>query len=89
MNNQRRAILPTVLLGLLLVATGFTHAQTYPLKPIQIIVPQAPGGANDILARIVAEGMSKRLGQGVVVDNRPGAGGNIGTALAARPSSTL
>lgn len=84
MNNQRRAIVPTVLLGLLLVATGFTHAQTYPLKPIQIIVPQAPGGANDILARIVAEGMSKRLGQGVVVDNRPGAGGNIGTALAAR-----
>ena len=56
----------------------------FPAKPVTLIVPQAPGGANDTIARIYAAKMSTLLGQPFVVDNRPGAGGNIGTVAATR-----
>ena len=59
-------------------------AQKYPDKPIRFIVPFPPGGGNDILARMLAPKMSESLGQPVVIDNRAGAGGNIGTDLAAK-----
>lgn len=72
---------------LTLAAVGSAHADTYPTKPIQMIVPQAPGGTNDIVARLVAADLSQRLGQQVVVENRPGAGGNIGTQAAARATA--
>lgn len=69
------------------VSTGAStsaHADTFPNQPIKLIVPFAPGGGNDILARAIAPHMSKTLGQPVVVDNRPGAGGNIGAQITAK-----
>jgi tripartite-type tricarboxylate transporter receptor subunit TctC len=59
------------------------HAQTYPSKPIKVIVPYTPGSPVDVLARVVTQHVSMRLGQGMVIDNRPGAGTTIGTKLAA------
>ena len=59
-------------------------AQNYPTKPIRLIVPFAPGGPMDIMSRAIGEKLTARLGQQVVVDNRGGAGGSIGTEIAAR-----
>ncbi|HSC96763.1 MAG TPA: tripartite tricarboxylate transporter substrate binding protein [Burkholderiales bacterium] len=59
-------------------------AQNYPTRTVRLIAPFAPGGATDVLARIVAQKLGERWGQSVIVDNRPGAGGNIGAELAAR-----
>ncbi|MBI3042849.1 MAG: tripartite tricarboxylate transporter substrate binding protein [Betaproteobacteria bacterium] len=59
-------------------------AQTYPYRPVRFIVPYAAGGATDILTRVIEPGLSERLGQRVVVDNRPGAGAIVGTSLLAK-----
>ena len=56
----------------------------FPARPVRIVVPQAPGGASDALARIVAARLAERWGQGVVVENRAGAGGNLGTEAVAK-----
>ena len=65
------AALPTV--------SRVTWAQTYPTRPVRIIVPFAPAGSTDIVARLIGQWLSERLGQQFVVENRPGAGTNIGT----------
>ena len=72
-------------LGAALLASAPTIiAQTYPVKPIRLMVPFPPGGSTDIVARIVALRLSERLGQPIVIENRGGAGGTIGTALVAK-----
>ncbi len=62
------------------------RAQTYPTRPVRIIAPTAPGGAPDILARLIGPWLSGRLGQQFVIENRPGGGSNIGTEAVVRAS---
>jgi len=73
-----------VLSAIALAAAGVVaHAQGYPNQPIRLIVPWPPGGGVDTTGRMIAQPLSQRLGQSIVVDNRAGAGGNIGTEFAA------
>lgn len=66
-------------------AGGIAHAQTaYPVKPVRIVVPYSPGGSLDLVARVLSKTMSTELGQPVIVDNKPGAGGTIGVEHAAK-----
>jgi tripartite-type tricarboxylate transporter receptor subunit TctC len=66
------------------VAASAAHTQTYPTKPVHVIVPFTPGSATDVVARTVAQALSTRMGQVFVVENRPGAGGTIGANLVAK-----
>ena len=69
---------------LLLVYSCAVSAQTYPTKPVRFIVPYAPGGGADVMARIVAPRLGAALGQQIIIDNRGGAGGNIGSEAGAK-----
>ena len=73
----------SVLCSALLAAT-LVHAQAWPNKPIRFVVPFTAGGANDLMARAAAEGAGKALGQVVLIDNKPGAGGSLGADLVAK-----
>ena len=73
-----------VLLASASLAAGTSFAQSYPLKPVRLMVPFVPGGNTDIIARIVAPEMSKALGQPLVIENRGGAGSVIGTEVVAK-----
>ncbi|WP_427911596.1 tripartite tricarboxylate transporter substrate binding protein [Ramlibacter sp. MMS24-I3-19] len=70
--------------ALLAFAAVAAHADTWPSKPIHFVVPFGPGGANDLVARYVAEAASKELGQPIIVDNKPGAGSVLGSEIVAK-----
>lgn len=72
-----------VVVAATLCAAAFAQDK-YPSKPITLVVPQTAGGANDAIARVVAQRLSEQMGQSVIVDNRPGAGGTVATAALAR-----
>jgi len=82
--NNMLCTLSRALMGASVVLSSTAYAQTYPAKPIRMIVPFAPGGNTDIIARIVSPDMSKSLGQQIAIDNRGGAGSIIGTEMASK-----
>lgn len=84
-NRKVKTLFSTAFALTLAVGMGSgVQAENFPNQPIKLIVPFAPGGGNDILARAIAPHMAKNLGQPVMVDNRPGAGGNMGAQFAAK-----
>ena len=85
MNRHRFATLWVWMLALWLLFVAIpSQAQDYPTRPVRIVVPAAPGGSFDALARILAQGLSERWPQRMIVDNRPGGGGNIGAGAVAK-----
>src|SRR5258707_1838585 len=91
-SRLRRYTMPVVrafrlnswMLAALALSAAAAHAEVYPARPIRMIVAYPPGGGTDIVGRMVAQKLGETLGQNVVVENRGGASGNIGTELAAR-----
>ena len=85
LNIARRSVLSAAVLALTAVATGLPGAaqaqDAWPGKPIRLVVPFTPGGVTDTSGRLIAEHLGKKLGQQIIVDNKPGASGNIGTGL--------
>ena len=77
--SRRRACIAVA--ALCALGAPLAQAQSYPSKPITIVVPYAPGGSNDNFARVLGKGLSAALKQPVIVDNKPGASGNMGTAF--------
>jgi tripartite-type tricarboxylate transporter receptor subunit TctC len=83
----RRSIGGAVIACAAIIGAVSAKAQTYPARNITVIVPFAGGSASDVVTRIMLDRMGKTLGQAIIVDNRPGGGGNIGTALATRAAA--
>ena len=86
MNRFRRTLLKGagMTAGMLAGAQPFAFAQSYPSKPVRIVVPYPPGGPTDIVARLAGSKLEERFKQPFVIDNKPGAGGNLGAEMVAR-----
>lgn len=84
MNANMRAALGAFTAALCVLATDPVLAQAYPAKTVRVVFPFPPGGPTDLLGRAIAQKLSDQMGQPVVADNRPGAGGNLGLELAAK-----
>jgi tripartite-type tricarboxylate transporter receptor subunit TctC len=84
MSTRARFLTAIAAAALMLAAPAMVGAQAFPSKPVKIVVPQTPGGASDALARIVGQKLSERWGQPVVIENKAGAGGNLGTDFVAK-----
>ncbi|GAA4336146.1 tripartite tricarboxylate transporter substrate binding protein [Pigmentiphaga soli] len=78
------AVRPGRVAAALLLAAGSAAHAAFPDRPLTLVVPFAPGGANDVIARIVSQNLGSELGQPVIIDNRPGAGGTLGTEMVAK-----
>ncbi|APW39935.1 ABC transporter substrate-binding protein [Rhodoferax koreense] len=81
---NRRHILQSLGAFPMLAAFGVSHAEAWPSRPLRIVVPNAPGGTSDIIGRLLTKPLSDALGQPVIIENRAGAGGNIGAAAVAQ-----
>ena len=88
-NVQRRHMLQLAMIGVTACAAMpiAAHADTWPSKPITLVVPFPPGGPTDMVARVLAQNVGEQLGQSVIVDNKPGANGNIGNAFVAKAAA--
>ena len=85
MKLPRRNFLHLVACAAALAAVSrIAWAQAYPSRPVRVVVPAPAGGGTDIVARLIGQRLSERLGQQFVIDNRPGGGGNIGTEAVVR-----
>ena len=82
--NRRKFLKMAACAAAFPVAAPTARAQSYPARPIRVVVPVAAGGANDVTGRIIAQWLSERLGQQFVIENRPGAGTNVGTEAVIR-----
>src|SRR5213593_3726692 len=83
---MRKLMFAIAAVAAVLAGFGPAGAQTYPSRPLTMVVPLAPGGSTDVIARIMAEGMRTVLGQPTIVENTSGAGGSIGVGRVARAS---
>ena len=89
---MKRSTMRTMLMaaGFVLAAASPAFSQSdYPNRPVRLIIPFPPGGSNDVVGRMIGDQLSKQLGKQVVIDNRAGAGGVIGTELAAKEKPVL
>ena len=84
---RTRSICRAVFIGLVSALAAVANAADYPVRPLRYIVGFAPGGINDILARIVGQKLNESWGQAVIVDNRPGAGGNLAAGIVAKSTA--
>ena len=88
MNYCTRFIMQLLVLSCTVTAGAVYAAENWPVRPIRLIIPFGPGGATDIVTRLIQPSLVEALGQQVIADNRPGASGNIAAELAARAAPT-
>ncbi len=84
---QRRALLSTLASIALAATTSASHAQAWPERPVKLVVPYAPGGSADIVARLIADEWGKALGKSMFIENKAGAGGNLGVDAVAKSTA--